>query len=521
MIYVFDNYRLDTDKRELHRGDGLVPLEPQVFALLELLIENRERLVGKDEIIERIWDGRIISDSALASRVKSARKAIGDDGAAQRRIRTLHRQGFRFVAAARAAGERSAVAVGAAEPEQPPAGPAPAASSRPSIAVLPFSLVGAAGPYAGIADALPHDLIVELSRLRWLFVIARASSFQFRGAAAAAEKVRTALNVRYSLSGTVEVVGEEIAVTVELSDTEDQGVVWSERYGGRVDAVHEIRSRIVHATLGALELQIPLNEARRVLSGPETLDAWSAYHLGLHHMYQFSREGAARAADYFALAVEREPRFARGHAGLSFAHHEAAFLRFADDPARAAALARRHAERGLELDPLDPFCNLVMGRALWLPGEPEAALPWLDRAVELNPNYAQGHYSCAWTRAILGMGMESLEQGDEAMKLSPVDPLLYGMLGVRAFAHMGLGEPAAAAAWGERAARAPHAHPLIELIAAAAHSLNGDHGRASAWARSARARQPGIGADEFFAAFPFRDPAARADIGRALARLEL
>ena len=518
MIYGFDRYQLDTDKGELRADGAATPVEPQVFALLRMLIENRERLVGKDEIVDEVWKGRIVSDSAIASRVKSARQAIGDDGRAQRLIRTIHKIGFRFVADVETISAPPAAAASVSlEPDLADQRPMP---SRPSIAVLPFTLVGVAGPYGSIADALPHDLIVELSRLRWLFVIARGSSFQFRGADTKIEAVGAALNVRYCLSGVVEIDRGRIAVTVELGDTEDGGVVWSDGFRGDIGAVHEIRAEIVQAVVGALELQIPLNEARRALKGPENLDAWSAYHLGLHHMYRFSREGNERAAARFEEAIAKEPGFARAYAGLSFTHFETAFLGF-PDAEEAARLARRYAAIGLEHDPLDPFCNLVMGRASWLDGDLEASLPWLDRAIELNPNYAQARYSSAWTKTLLGEGLEGQRLVDSAVALSPLDPLLYGMLGVRAFSHMVLGEPAEAAAWAERAARAPRAHALIEMIAAVAHGLNDGEALARRWAQSATKRHPGLAASDFLRAFPFRDPAMRQRIVAILSQLDL
>ena len=519
MIYTFDEYQLDTEKCELRTGAGVTPVEPQVFALLRLLVENRERLVSKDEIIERIWQGRIVSDSAIASRVKSARQAIGDDGQAQRLIRTIHRRGFRFVADAQSVEPRAKALVGEAR-EVGNEAPRPDAS-RPSIAVLPFTLVGVAGPHGSISDALPHDLIVDLSRLRWLFVIARGSSFQFRGADAKIERVRAALGVRYCLSGVVEIEHARIVVTVELCDTNDDGVVWSECYRGDIGAVHEIRAEISHAVVNALELQIPLNEARRALKAPENLDAWSAYHLGLHHMYQFSHDGNQRAASFFEQAIEREPGFARAYAGLSFAHFENAFLHFTDDAAEAARLAQRYAALSVEHDPLDPFCNLVMGRVSWLNGDLDASLPWLDRAIGLNPNYAQGKYSAAWTKTLLGQCVEGQTLVDAALELSPLDPLRYGMLGVRAFSHILLDQPAEAAYWADRAARAPRAHALIEMIAAVAHGMNGDDKQANFWARSALNRHPGLAASDFLQAFPFRDPTTRKRISETLTRLNL
>ena len=195
-------------------------------------------------------------------------------------------------------------------------------------------------------------------------------------------------------------------------------------------------------------------------------------------MYRFSKDGNALATALFERAIAREAGFARAHAGLSFTHFEDAFLNFAADAHEAATLAQRHAEASLEHDPLDPFCNLVMGRVFWLRGDLEASLPWLDRAIRLNPNYAQGKYSRAWAETLLGEGTAGRANVDAALELSPLDPLAYGMLGVRAFSHMVLDQSAEAALWAERAARAPGAHALIEMIAAVAHGLNGDEARA-------------------------------------------
>jgi len=519
MLFAFGEYELDLDRIELRLNGKVTPVEPQVFALLRLLIENRDRLVPKAEIIDRIWGGRIVSDDAITSRIKSARQAIGDSGEAQSLIRTIPRLGLRFVGEVTAQSPPARATVGASSAGAPKSHPLDAA--RPSIAVLPFSLIGIAGPYSPVADALPHDLIVELSRLRWLFVIARGSSFQFQSGSASVEAVRDVLKVRYCLTGVVQVLQGRISVTVELSDTQDGGVVWGEHYQGEVGAVHEIRRDIVLAVVSALELQIPLNEARRALKSPENLDAWSDYHLGLHHMYRFDRDGSRRAATFFEAAVAKEPGFARAYAGLSFAHFEGAFLNFADDREEATKLARRFAELGLEHDPLDPFCNLVMGRAHWLTGDLESGLPWLVRAVDLNPNYAQGRYCRAWTESLLGRSLEARGLVDSAIELSPLDPLHYAMLAVRAIACLQLGEPDEAALWAERAARSPRAHALIELIAAAAHGVNGDMERAAGWSRSARARQPGLSEAAFFQAFPFRNDAARGEISRTFQRLGL
>ena len=391
---------------------------------------------------------------------------------------------------------------------------------RPSIAVLPFRPVGDAGPYAAAADALPHDLITELARLRWLFVTARGSSFRLREPGLGVVEVGRLLGVRYCLSGTVEVAGSNLCVTAELAETHGGSVVWAERYTGSIDDVHAVRAEIRSKILTALEIQIPLHEAARArLAGSENLDAWAAYHLGLQHMYHFNRRDNAQAAELFERAVAQDPGFARAHAGLSFVHFQTAFLGQAADPAKEKALARSYAQRGLDLDPLDPFVNFTMGRTFWLEGDLEKGLSWLERATSLCPNYAQGIYARAWTETLSGRPLEGREHVDLAIRLSPLDPLFYGMLGTRAFTHMAEGEDLEAASWAERAARSPGAHVLIAMIAAAAQALAGHGPEAESWAKEVRQRNPRLTRNDFFHAFPFKSEAVHARVSAALKSL--
>lgn len=525
MNYRFGSLELDTTRFEL-RVDGQVrPIEPQVFALLALLVENRERLVSRDEIIEKVWDRRIVSEAAVSSRIKSARRAIGDDGRAQRLIKTIHGRGFRFVADVKTLrGETALPAPLEAARAEAPLPQAPRDSEgrplRPSIAVLPFRLVGGAGPCAAIADALPDELITDLSRLRWLFVTARASSFRLRAAEPDPCEVGSALGVRYVLTGSLEVAGARLEVAVELVDTRDGGVVWAERFAAAIGDVHRVREEIRARILVALELRIPLHEASLArLRATEDLDAWSAYHVGLQHLYRFNHGDNAAAAALFRQALARDPGFARAHAGLSFVHFQTAFMRYTDEFAGEAALARRAAERGLELDPLDPFVHFTMGRSFWLEGDLEGSLAWLERATAISPSYAQGIYARAWAETLAGRAEDGRAHVDLAMRLSPLDPLYYAMLATRALTHMTAGEDAEAAAWSERAARSPGAHRLIAVIAAAAQGLAGDATGAAAWAAAARRADPALTREDFFRSFPMKSDPMKARVSDALLRL--
>jgi tetratricopeptide (TPR) repeat protein len=281
-----------------------------------------------------------------------------------------------------------------------------------------------------------------------------------------------------------------------------------------------MREEICAQIVMALDVRIPMHEATRArLAVPEDLDAWSAYHLGLQHIYRFNRADNALAARLFQRAATLDPGFARAHAGLSFVHFQTAFMHYTEHIGEEALKARRCAERGFELDPLDPFVNFTMGRSYWLEGDLDTGLSWLERATSISPHYAQGLYARAWTEALAGRASPGRAHVDLAMRLSPIDPLHYAMLATRSFTHMLLAEEAEAAHWAERGARSPGAHVLIAMVAAVAHALHADDERAAAWAANVRERNAALTASDFFRAFPMKPEPLRARVMQALIRL--
>jgi len=526
MIYRFEDFELDQARFELRQGGEPSPTEPQVLSLLLLLVENHDRLVSKEEIIDRIWDGRAISDSALSSRIKSARKLLGDDGRAQRLIWTVHGIGFRFAVEPEIHRVEPLPApvtvVAAAETETRGSPTLTEIGEKPSIAVLPFRLIGIGGAYGSLADALPHELITSLSRLRWLFVIARGSTFRFRSAEPDIRHIGEVLGVGYILSGAVEIAGSRLLVTVELSETRGGGVLWAEHYAGDIGDVHEFRERIVSAIVSELDVHIPLNEARMARALPATsLDAWSAYHLGLNHMFRFTRRDNEIAQGLFGQALARAPDFTRAHAGMSFTRFQNAFLGYQPDTDSEIAGARASAEAAMACDPLDPFANLVMGRTHWIEKDLGGSFHWLDRAVSLNPNYAQAVYLRGLTRSMSGHGAEGEQDVDLAYRLSPLDPLGYAMFSTRGITHLIRDNHAEAIEWSERAMRMPGAHVHIAVVAAAARKHAGDDAAAARWIQYARQRDPTISTEAFLRAFPFDDPVQRAKIEGLLKSLGL
>jgi len=511
MIYAFEDFELDTDAVELRSGGAAIALQPQVFDLLYLLVENHDRLVSRDEIVEKVWQGRAISETAISSRIKALRQSLGDDGSEQRIIRTLHGRGFRLIA------EVTLKMPAAPVSPEPPRMDAPGAGmGPPSVAVLPFRSRGQPAPDL-LGDALAYDIIVSLSRLRWLRVIARGSSFRFREPDPDLRAVGQALGVRYCLTGDVEHGEKGISVSAELDETRDDAVVWSERFHIARDEIGSLREVICQHVAAALEFHIPEAEASKVRALPVPLhDSWSRFHLGLHHMYRLNREDNARAVEHFRAALALEPEFARAWAGLSFTDFQSAYLGYGEDTAERIAAARVNSTRALSIDSNDAFSHFTMGRSYWLEDRVAESLPWLEGATEVSPNFAQGHYSQAWAAAMLGRSTAAHASVDLAMALSPLDPFLYAMRGTKALAYLIDDSPGEAVPWIEAAAGTPGAHPVVGLVAAACRGLAGDPAAARAWVARMRERNPGVSLAYLFRSVPFSDPDLRDRIGQVL-----
>ncbi|HET7709582.1 MAG TPA: winged helix-turn-helix domain-containing protein [Sphingomicrobium sp.] len=507
MQYRVGDFEFDLRKFELRRNGQLVSAEPQVLSLLFLLIENRDRLVSKDELVATIWDGRAVSDSAISSRIKTARHIVGDDGASQNLIRTVHGKGFRFV------GE-----VSACETDHGESNSSRSIGSKPALAVLPFACLDP--ELAILSDGLPHELIVGLARLRSVTVIARGSSFRFRSWPGNLSQVGRTLGVDYCLSGAVHRAGPYVAVAVELIDLTTSQVIWGDLYEGEIDKLQEVRESILAQVISTLDLQISHFEAELArLRPPEDLSAWSCYHLGLQHVFRFNRADNAIALSHFENAVTRDPGFSRAHAGVSFARFQNAFMRYSASHQEEARIARSAAETAIELDEQDPTANLMMGRSLWLEGEVESSVPWLERSIALCPSYAQAIYSRAWTHMILSQAQAGQQQARAALRLSPIDPLRYAMIATDAFTLAMLGDEAAGARLADQAAREPRAHVMIAVMAAICQVWVGNQPGARYWTSQIKLRDPTLTKDAFLRSFPFKDDAMRTRVFDAISTI--
>ncbi|MGZ2259450.1 winged helix-turn-helix domain-containing protein [Roseobacter sp. A03A-229] len=517
MKWGFGNYVLDSRRAELSGPDGPVHIERQPLDVLVHLICNSDRVVSRDELIERVWNGRFVSDATVSTAIKQARKAVGDTGAAQDVIRTVHGRGFRFVAEAAEVGARPAKAA----PAPSPARSFDAAGiGRPTLAVLRFQPLSHDRTATHLATAVPAELVSSLSRVHWLHMISRGSSFRFDPAEAEPQQIGAQLGVRYLVTGVVEVLGGQVSLGIELLATSDGALIWSDRFTADFADIQFGRSEIVSSIISALDLQIPKHEAdaSRHLSEAE-FDAWSHYHLGLAHIFRFNSDNNLIAAKHFDAAIELDPSFSRAHSGKSFVHWQNAFMQFGDDRTALLARASEEAEIAISIDPNDPFAAFNCGRARWLEGDLGAGMMWLDRALRINPNSAQAHYNRGLLQVMEGVPSEGRAASEIALSLSPLDPLVYAMHSTQAMAAILEDDYETAARLAETAVQAPGAHFYIKMIAAVACALNGNQQSAERWRDRARAMRPDASSRMFFQAFPYGRTADRAKLERALREL--
>ena len=353
MQFLFDDQVVDVERRELRRGSEAIGVEPQVFDLLVFLLENRERVVSKDDLIAAVWGGRIVSESTLTSRINAVRKAVGDSGGEQRLIRTVPRKGLRFIGEVRT--EQPAPAY--AEPERAIL-PLP---DRPAIAVLPFTNMSGDPEQDYFSDGISEDIITALSKLRWFFVIARNSSFIYKGKSVHLKQVADELGVRYVLEGSVRKEGKRVRITVQLNDVTSGSHLWAERYDRNLADVFAVQDEITEAIVAAIEPQLYAAENFRAQrKAPDSMDAWDLVMRALSHYWRVTRQDNVVAQALLEKAIAIDPNYgqALGVLATSYIFNDAHGL---DRRWRPCRCAERAALAAIHADSEDAWAHNAMG----------------------------------------------------------------------------------------------------------------------------------------------------------------
>jgi adenylate cyclase len=477
----FAPYRFVPSTGQLFAGRQEVRLTRKAAAVLAELIAHAGTPVTKEKLFAAVWPDTAVGDDALTSCIKELRKALGDDPKHPRFIETRHRRGYRFMphiaaepiatASLRDGTQRRA---GAASPvnrtDQEPA--LTVNIGKPTVAVLPFENLSGDPGQDYFSDGITADIITALSKHRSMLVVARSSTFAFRGHGGDVREVGTKLGAGYVVEGSVANIGGRLRVSARLVETEGGRHVWAERYDRNVDRVFDVQDEITTTIAGRIEPEVSTAERRRVeRRPPPTFGAWDLFQLGQKHIHLSTANDNVEAQRLFRRALELDPTLAAAYAWLSYAI-VLGMLYFEAEPDEerlneAVALARR----GVELDDQDALTHFGYGRALLARKAYDDALAELQSALELNPNLAIVYCGLGDSLAYEGRFADAIPFFAKAISLSPYDPQRWAFYSYRALAHLLAGEFEAAVEWSTKATRVPNSHywPFAHRVSALGH----------------------------------------------------
>jgi TolB-like protein len=431
-IYSFEAFTLDLRRGCLRANDREIELRPKSFEVLRYLVENAGRLVAKDQLINTIWPNVIVADEALTRCVSDVRLALGDHE--QRIIKTLPRRGYLFTAAVRAiesappSAPKQVAANEAFAPSLPP--DADRSSPRleivdlpdkPSIAVLPFENMSGDPEQEYFADGMVEEIITALSRIRWLFVIARNSSFTYKGRAIDVKQVGRELGVRYVLEGSVRKAGSRMRITGQLIDAISGAHLWADRFDGALSDVFELQDKVAASVAGVIEPALVAAEMVRSAERPTNdLTAHDLYLRALSHAYAHEKDAIVSSLDLIGQAIERDPHYGPALALAAGCHYYLDVNGWSEDRETARDSGIKFARRALRVATDDPYVLAVAAQTLAYFGEDiDAALGLVDRALVLNPSFARGWVVSSWLRLWAGQPELAISHAEIAVRLSP------------------------------------------------------------------------------------------------------
>ncbi len=455
----FGSFELDPARFELRREGDLVPVEPRTFDLLQLLARNIGHTVTRDEIFSTVWQDRIVSDAALSSQIRAARRALGDDGNAQQMIATVHGRGFRLRAQA-------------AAPAETEAAPAAGRTGMPTVVVLPCASLDQDGRGTVLAQGITEDIITALSKTRWLRVIPRTTASALQRSAEDDADIVRKTGADYLVSGTVRRDGNRVRITVQTIDARDMRCIWSEGFDREMTDIFELQEEISRLVSARIATELGITEQSRAARQPrKNMGAWELYQLGSIEFGRFTTDSNLRCQRLMRQAIQQDPAFGSPYARLAYAmilemvYFDGEIHRGRMDEALDLAL------RGVDCDDHDANAFFSLGRVRLARCEYELAIDALEEALRLNPCLAVCHCGLGDSLAYEGRLDEAIGWFQAAIDLSPHDPLRWAFMSYRSLAHLFRQEFDEAARWARRATQVPNAHywANANLVAALGH----------------------------------------------------
>lgn len=462
VVLAFGQYRLDIDRRELHRGAELIDLEPKAFDLLGFLVQHRDRVVSKDDLLTAIWHGRIVSESALTTRINAVRRALGDDGTRQHLIRTVARKGVRFVGEVTQLSDR-------------------ALPDKPSIAVLPFQNLSGDPEQDYFADGMVEEITTAIARCPGLFVIARNSSYAYKRQGVDVKQVARELGVRYVLEGSVRKACNRVRIAGQLIDSMTGAHIWADRFDGTLDDVFEFQDRVASGVVGAIEPRLRRVEAERAGRNPtESLDAYDLHLRAQAQAYKRTEESMAESIRLARAALELDPAYGPAIARIAISRGMQRQRNWIPPAGPEVEEGIAMARKAIAAAGHDPWVLDFAGLALaQLAGDNDAALSAFDGAIALNPNFAIAFGHRAVVLAYLNRPEEAIHAAQQAIRLSPLDPTMFAFCQALALAELAAGRYAAGLSWAEEALRENGGMPALRLkLSLCGHLGRNDDARA-------------------------------------------
>jgi TolB-like protein len=459
VVLAFGDHRLDIKRRELRRGAELIAIEPKAFDLLVFLVLHRDRVVSKDDLLQAVWGGRIVSESALTTRINAVRRALGDDGTAQRLVRTFTRKGVRFISEVAEMPDQAMPTAG----ERPcPAAPA---ADKPSIAVLPFQNMCGDPEQEYFVDGMVEEIITALSRFPRLVVIARNSSFTYKGKATDVRQVGRELGVRYVLEGSVRKAGNRVRIAGQLINSGTGAHIWADRFDGTLDDIFELQDQVASSVVSAIEPRLRLAEIDRAARKPtESLEAYDFFLRALAQEYKRTKDSLAEAVRLLRRVLELDPVYTPAMALISGCRTLQRSRHWIPISGPEVDEGIHVARQAITAAGDDPHVLTTAGFTLaFLAGENDAALSAIDRAIVVNPNFALAFGLRALVLVFLNRPEEAILAAQQAMRLSPRDPLTFLFVQAHAFAHLAAGHYEAGMPWADEALRQNGGLPALRF----------------------------------------------------------
>ena len=464
--FSFEGFRLDLERGSLCNEHGEIELRPKSFQVLRYLIGNAGRLVAKEELLQAIWPNVTVSEESLTRCISDVRSALQD--AELRIIKTVPRRGYRFTATVTVSdAPATSRVVNGADILSIPEGP--------SIAVLPFVNMSGDPDQEYFADGMVEEITTALSRFKTLFVIARNSSFTYKGNAADVKQVGRELGVRYVLEGSVRKAANRVRITAQLIDTSTGAHLWADRFDGATEDVFELQDQVTMSVVGAITPTLERAEiGRAVLKPTDSLDAYDHYMRGIASAYRWTNDGTSEALQHFFRAIELDPKFALAHALAASCYAWRKANGWATDSTREIAETKRLAERATQIgqDDAQVLCWSGMGLA-FVVGEVDAGIALVERALRLNPNLMDAWLSSGLIRLVSGEWILAIEHFARAMRLSPFEPSLFMMQQGTASGHFYTGRYDEAAAWSAKSIGENPNYSSAWRVAAASNAFLG------------------------------------------------